>query len=412
MELHIEASSQIDISRQKLEVVERKGLGHPDTLADGLAEAISRDFSNYCLQNFGYILHHNCDKTSILGGTAIVRFGGGEITSPITVNVNGRFSTRLGEMEIPYLEIIRQSSRAYLQTILQNIDPEKDLHIHTRLSTAPSPGFVEIQHPDEASRKYWFTPRGIEDLSELKRLHANDTSCGVGYAPLSPLEMFVLKIERELNSKLYKKEHPYVGTDIKIMGVRYANHIGITACVPLIAKHVESIDAYLEGLRQVQRDIVELSPIGYDTSVSLNTRDNLERPELYLTVTGSSIESGDEGVVGRGNRINGLITPMRLMSIEGVCGKNPVYHVGKLYNVLADMIAHKLHLITGNSYGVVIVSQSGRDLKDPWVVLVLQDAHDNEPVIDKPIAARCIDEVFDQLDQIRMDILSQRIALC
>ena len=69
--------------------------------------------------------------------------------------------------------------------------------------------------------------------------------------------------------------------------------------------------------------------------MSINTRDDAARQELYLTAIGSSIESGDEGVVGRGNRANGLISMLRPMSVEGVSGKNPVYHVGKLYNLAA-----------------------------------------------------------------------------
>ena len=76
-----------------------------------------------------------------------------------------------------------------------------------------------------------------------------------------------------------------------------------------------------------------------NVSVSLNTRDNFDTNELYLTVIGSSIESGDEGLVGRGNRINGLISSGRPMSMEGACGKNPVYHVGKLYNLCTLNIA-------------------------------------------------------------------------
>jgi S-adenosylmethionine synthetase len=55
----------------------------------------------------------------------------------------------------------------------------------------------------------------------------------------------------------------------------------------------------------------------------INMRDIPAQDELYLTYTGSSIESGDEGVVGRGNRVTGLITPLRPMNIEGAIGKNP-----------------------------------------------------------------------------------------
>ena len=54
---------------------------------------------------------------------------------------------------------------------------------------------------------------------------------------------------------------------------------------------------------------------------------------IYLTVTGLSAEQGDDGEVGRGNRVNGLITPSRAMSLEAAAGKNAVAHVGKLYNL-------------------------------------------------------------------------------
>jgi len=81
------------------EVVERKGAGHPDTLADGVADAISRAYSRYCLEQFGAILHHNTDKTSLLGGAADVRFGHGELTAPIQVLVNGRITAALGTQD-------------------------------------------------------------------------------------------------------------------------------------------------------------------------------------------------------------------------------------------------------------------------------------------------------------------------
>ena len=50
------------------EVVERKGIGHPDTLADGISESISRELCNQYLEEFGQILHHNVDKVLIIAG--------------------------------------------------------------------------------------------------------------------------------------------------------------------------------------------------------------------------------------------------------------------------------------------------------------------------------------------------------
>lgn len=41
--------------KEDFEVVERKGLGHPDTLADGIAEIVEIEYAKYCLNMFGYI---------------------------------------------------------------------------------------------------------------------------------------------------------------------------------------------------------------------------------------------------------------------------------------------------------------------------------------------------------------------
>lgn len=71
----------------------------------------------------------------------------------------------------------------------------------------------------------------------------------------------------------------------------------------------------------------------------MNVSDTGSAQDSYLTVTGLSAESGDDGQVGRGNRVNGLIAPYRPMSLEAAAGKNPVTHVGKLYNIIAMRIA-------------------------------------------------------------------------
>jgi S-adenosylmethionine synthetase len=56
-------------------VVERKGWGHPDTLADHLAESLSQVYSRHTLREFGAVLHHNFDKLALLGGASEVRYG-------------------------------------------------------------------------------------------------------------------------------------------------------------------------------------------------------------------------------------------------------------------------------------------------------------------------------------------------
>ena len=58
------------------EIVERKGLGHPDTICDALTENLSRALSRVYLERFGAILHHNVDKVLLCGGAALLGVDG------------------------------------------------------------------------------------------------------------------------------------------------------------------------------------------------------------------------------------------------------------------------------------------------------------------------------------------------
>lgn len=299
----------------------------------------------------------------------------------------------------------------FFEKMFPSMIMEEDLDIIYNLSIASSPGKTETKEAERGARKYWFEPRSLADLPELKKLVANDTSLGCAYAPLSRLEKFVLKIEGVLNSNSYKKENPWCGTDIKVMGNRIERDVSITLCVPQIAKFVRNNDEYKNNtkkIRELVKKVVKEFFPGSGVSVSLNTRDHFDTNELYLTAIGSSIESGDEGLVGRGNRINGLISNNRPMSIEGACGKNPVYHVGKLYNLCALNIAQKINQMTDSYTEVFLVSQSGQDLLRPWKVVVKLESNnfsekELEPVIVKEL---------DSIPNITKMLLAGKMSLC
>jgi len=393
------------------EFVERKGLGHPDTLSDLLAEALSRNYSLYTLKHFGVVLHHNFDKTGLLGGKSSVVFGKGRLIDPIRVLINGRVSTAFADTRIPYKQIINSTVNNFFEKMFPGMLIEEDLDIIYNLSTASSPGKTESEEAEKGARKYWFEPRSLADLPELKKLVANDTSLGCAYAPLSRLEKFVFKIEATLNSNLYKKENPWCGTDIKVMGNRIGKDVSITLCVPQIAKFVRNSDEYKSNSKKVHnlinKMVKEFFPAD-GVSVSLNTRDQFSTNELYLTAIGSSIESGDEGLVGRGNRINGLISNNRPMSMEGACGKNPVYHVGKLYNLCALNIARRINRLTNSYTEVFLVSQSGQDLLRPWkVVIKLENNNFSEKKLEPVIVKE-----LDLIPKITKMLLAGKLSLC
>jgi len=91
-----QSDEYVDPEAGQLEIVERKGLGHPDTLADGLTEAVSTAYSKHCLNKFGVVLHHNIDKLYIGGGLFVSDFGCYDFQRPIQVMVNGRMSDSFG----------------------------------------------------------------------------------------------------------------------------------------------------------------------------------------------------------------------------------------------------------------------------------------------------------------------------
>ena len=400
------------VDEYQFDIVERKGIGHPDSLADGLAEELSRAYSRMCLAEFGAILHHNTDKTALLGGAATVGFGGGTIDRPITAMVNGRFSECLGERRLPVRDLVETTTINFLCGRLPLLSPD-DIDVCTRLNPAASPGHVSSEASMRpGGRLNWFVPRNLDDLSERRRLHANDTSAGVGYAPLSIAERAALQIEGYLNGTDFKEIAPQYGSDIKIMVCRDGGDLHVTLCVPQIASHTPDLDTYVGCKEVLQATVAELAremaPSG-KASVALNTRDDHQAKELYLTVLGSSIESGDEGVVGRGNRCNGVISLMRPMSIEAANGKNPVYHVGKLYNVLAQEAAERLYFETGRPTSVCLVSKSGGNLTEPSFVAVQQCSR---VALDTHYVAKVVDAVMDALPALQDDLVFGRRSLC
>ncbi|MGB9278770.1 MAG: methionine adenosyltransferase [Pseudonocardiaceae bacterium] len=383
-----------------VEIVERKGRGHPDTLADGVAEAISRAYSQYCLAEFDDVLHHNCDKVMLMGGQADVHFGHGRVTSPIRLILNGRFSTSFGGVPIPWREIIEQAARDYLAAALPSLDANRDVVVYGMVSTAASPGVLTDADPNLPPRSsaFMFAPRNRADLTQSTFLESNDTSAGVSYAPYNTAHRVALELEGWLTADDTTAAHPYLGRDVKIMASYDGSSLMITGCVPFIADHTPSLVFYTEGLGWLRDEITQrarnLVPANVAIYVGLNTRDVLELNEVYLTATGSSIESGDEGVVGRGNRLHGVINFTGPISLEAPHGKNPVYHAGKLYSALADEIATAITAATSRANTVHLVSQGGRDLRDPWLCAVSLSGERNEKIcswLDSLIGERLVE---------------------
>jgi S-adenosylmethionine synthetase len=351
MKLEIAPLEAASAGSLPFEIVERKGLGHPDTICDALAENLSRALSRFYVERFGTVLHHNVDKALLCGGAARPAFGGGEVTEPIDIYLAGRATAAFEGVTVPVDEIAVEESRRWLGENLRHLDPARNVRIHPR---------IRPTSPDLAAL---FSRR-----REAEAPLANDTSLGVGFAPLDELESAVLGVERRLNSREVRAARPEIGEDIKVMGVRSGREIALTLACALVGRHVSDIDDYRRKKARI-RDIAS-SAAGAGARVAVNTADGESADSVYLTVTGLSAEAGDDGQVGRGNRVNGLITPYRPMSLEAAAGKNPVTHVGKLYNLLANRIARKLVAEVGGVREAYcyLVSRIGRPVTEPQLV--------------------------------------------
>ncbi|MFB6090737.1 MAG: methionine adenosyltransferase [Halobellus sp.] len=350
--ISIEAADRTAVEDQTVEIVERKGIGHPDSICDGIAESVSRALSNLYLDRVGKVLHYNTDETQLVAGESAPKYGGGEIVEPIYILIVGRATKSYDGKRLPVDSIALAAARDYLNENIPELEVGTDVVVDVRLGE----GSGDLQEV--------FGEEGAEVPM------SNDTSFGVGHAPLTETEEIVLSVERELNGA-YAADHPELGPDVKVMGKREGDRIDITVAAAMVDAHVEDLEAYddaVAGVRdyatEVARDLTDR-----EIAVDVNTADDYDEGSVYLTVTGTSAEMGDDGSVGRGNRANGLITPNRPMSMEATSGKNPVNHIGKIYNLLSTDIAETVvDEVDGiRDLQVRLLSQIGRPIDRPHV---------------------------------------------
>jgi S-adenosylmethionine synthetase len=353
----------------EVEIVERKGIGHPDTICDALAETLSRNLCQEYQRRFGEILHHNVDKALLCGGRAAATFAGGSVIAPINIYLAGRATAEVGGETIPISEIAVEGSRAWLKANLHALDPDHQVRINAL-----------VQHTSQDLQTL-FSRRGVRGIAL-----ANDTSFGVGYAPLSPLERLVLAIEKRINGRDRERDMPAWGEDVKVMAVRSAQRVEITLACAMIGRFLSNMEEYLEQKTSLEKLVRDLATEhGFpECNVGVNTADSNSSGAIYLTVTGTSAEAGDDGQVGRGNRVNGLITPCRPMSLEAAAGKNPFSHVGKIYNVLARDIAETIVAAIQEieSAQCLMVSQIGAPVTLPALVQIKIATREGIPVTD------------------------------
>ena len=362
---------QKPIEEQEVEIVERKGIGHPDSISDGIAESVSRALCLAYMEKFnGKIMHHNTDEVQITAGESDPHFGGGQIIKPIDILLTGRGVSEIDGNKIGIDRIAITAAKEYLKENIINLDVESSAVVECKIGSG-SGDLVDV-----------FKRDGMPS--------SNDTSFGVGFAPFSETEKIVMATEELLNSKKFKKRYPQVGEDIKVMGLRENSKIILTTAVAMVSKFVDGRTTYLNVKNEIQDIITDLALKKTDREVEtfINTGDNNSSDTekgYYLTVTGTSAEMGDDGSVGRGNRANGLITPNRPMSMEATSGKNPINHVGKIYNLLSNKMAQDIskEIEEVKQVHIMLLSQIGKPIDHPKAAsaqIIVEDGNNIESV--------------------------------
>jgi len=355
MPIEIELRHGPSLGDRPVEMVERKGLGHPDTICDMLSEKFSVALSGYYLERFGLVLHHNVDKALLSAGRSEPAFGGGRIVKPIDLYLSGRATTEIKGERIPVPEIAEKVVAAWFAQHMHAFDTAAGLCLHCLVQPG-SPDLVEL----------------FARQREHSVFLANDTSVGVGFAPLTELERVVLAVEGALNARQFKQRFPETGEDIKIMGLRERDRITLTIACAFIGRFLRDLSSYRDAKERLQAAAVEAAReiTALDVVVQINTADDIANGAVYLTVSGTSAEAGDDGETGRGNRGNGLITPYRPMTLEAMAGKNPITHVGKLYSAAANHLANSLvSEVPGLSEAEChLLSQIGRPIDKPRAI--------------------------------------------
>ena len=354
--IYVEGICEMPVPMRKIELVERKGIGHPDSVADALAEEVSKALCKMYKKEFGTVLHHNTDETQIAAGQASPKFGGGHIIDPSYILLVGRATTNITDVKtkdircLPCKPTALAAARNYLKKTFPNLDVASEVVLDARLG----------QGSDDL--------RGVYKSSKIL---ANDTSFGVGYAPYSITDRLVLTTEEYINGKM-KDILPETGQDVKVMASRVGNDITMTVACAMVDKYIDDLEHYKSVVEQMYDKVNQhaLDIIGDEKinfKLDINTGDDYDKGVIYLTCTGLSQEMGDDGSVGRGNRCNGLITPYRPMSMEATSGKNPITHIGKIYNVMSKLIAEDVakKVSPEVEVRVRILSQIGKPVSEP-----------------------------------------------
>ncbi len=396
--IFVESSSATPTFKKKFEIVERKGIGHPDTICDLLMNKVSIELSKLYLKETGTIQHHNMDKTMLVAGKTQNKFGGGQIIKPMKLILGDRATFSINGRVLPIGEFVIETSRSWFE---QNLRRVKDKNIEFQLEIGPT------------------SPELQSIFKKPTNIVSNDTSALVGYAPFTQTESLVLKTEQYINSEKFKSEFPMAGEDVKVMGFRNGKSIDLTIAIAFVDRHVSSFQHYFTKKQEMNQAITEFASKYGDLKINseINCLDDKNKgmDGVYLTVLGTSADSADSGEVGRGNKANQVISPSRPAGAEAIAGKNPISHIGKIYNAMSFRLADQIHseISSIDEVTVWMYNIIGRPVNNPQAIVVEPITKENKSIsdTDKNDIQKIISENLANMDKFCMDLVFEKIPI-
>ncbi|MEM4378926.1 MAG: methionine adenosyltransferase [Candidatus Nitrosotenuis sp.] len=382
--------------RRRFEIVERKGIGHPDTICDLMMDKVSIELSKLYLKETGVIQHHNMDKTMLVAGNTENRFGGGKVIKPMKLILGDRATFEVDGRKLQINDFVKETAKSWLEENLRYVKENVEFQLEIGTTSAE-----------------------LQSIFKKREITSNDTSVLVGYAPFTETESIVLEVERFINSKQFKSEFPVAGEDVKVMGLRNDNWLDLTVSIAFVDRFVDSQKDYYAKKHEMVSAVTEFAKnkSGFNIHTAINCLDDESKgmDGMYLTVLGTSADNADSGEVGRGNKANRVISPCRPAGAEAIAGKNPVSHIGKIYNTLSFKIADEIHnqVSSVDEVSVLMYNIIGRPVNDPKAVIIQPITKNNAEMTeaDKNQIQKIVSKNLEQMHSFCMGLISGNVQV-
>lgn len=389
------------------EVVERKFRGHPDSLADMIAQSFAQKYIFHAWDKFPelerrYFPNFSADKVTLAGASSSFENTQITIKSPVHALLIGKITQNIGDVDMGVNDLFKSSIEDVMSTCLHT-DTYKQ-HIERQMYAVNLAGVDRGQH--------FYNPQTVSDLITIlqNETYATSTVYVVAYAPLSVTEKLTIFLDNFTNSPEFADSFPAIGSDIKALVRRNGSEFDISLCLPVRPEITSTIDGYNSVVKSAT-ETIEVVILNYLKNSGLiytnpkirmhvNTKDT--ESKKYFAVWGTALSKGDIGAVGRGNRQQGFISGIRPSTGEAISGKNPYHFSGVIYQIVADNISNEIFIKTGLKNIVYVTANNGDSLKNPSLVDVLLES--SNPSY-KTIIDEIIHNTLNNLDVLRTEYI-------